>query len=439
MLEALSAALDGSGPAILPLDPELPRARLAALLDAFAPSAIETADGTKRLASAAAGRPASPGVGPDVAVVIATSGSTGQPKGAELPAAALLASARASLDRIGASLGERWLLCLPTFHVAGVQVLVRSLLAGADPVVAGRLDAGAFGAAPAGAGLAPAAPAPAAPAPAGLTPAGLTGGRLADGDCAYVSLVPTQLRRLLDSGAPVSGFKAILLGGAAPPAGLLAQARSAGARVITTYGMSETCGGCVYDGLPLDGVSADIGSDGRIRIAGPVLFRGYRLRPDLTAAALDDGWFTTSDLGSVDADGRVAVLGRADDLINSGGEKVVAAQVEAVLADCGGVREAVVVGVPDPEWGERVTALVVPADPAAPPGLDLLRAHARGRLPSWAAPRGLVLLARIPLLPSGKPDRAALRKIAGDAIRGADGGQPRQAGARHPDGNNRPS
>jgi O-succinylbenzoic acid--CoA ligase len=411
MLEALSAALNGSGPAILPLDPALPRARLAALLDAFAPAAIETAEGTKRLDSAAPGGPASPGVRPDVAVVIATSGSTGQPKGAELPAAALLASARASLDRIGARPGERWLCCLPHFHVAGVQVLVRSLLAGADPVVTRLPDADAPG-----------------------------------GDCAYVSLVPTQLRRLLDSAAPLPAFKAILLGGAAPPAGLLGEARSAGARVITTYGMSETCGGCVYDGMPLDGVSAGVGSDGRIRILGPVLFRGYRLRPDLTAAALDGGWFVTSDLGSLDADGRLAVLGRADDLINSGGEKVVAAQVEAVLADCGAVREAVVVGVPDPEWGELVTALVVPADPADPPALDLLRAHARGRLPSSALPRGLVLVARIPLLPSGKPDREAMRKIAGQAARRADGeaapdpgGQAQHAGARHPDGNTRPS
>ena len=423
MLEALPAALDGSGPAILPLDPALPPARLAALLDALAPSCIETTEGTKRLSPATPGssagpgaRPDRPGVRPDVAIVIATSGSTGQPKGVELTGAALLASARASLRRIGASPGQRWLCCLPTFHVAGVQVLVRSLLAGAEPVISTRLVADLAGAAAVPAG--------------GLADGRLAGEGLAGGDGAYVSLVPTQLRRLLDAGAPVHSFRAILLGGAAPPAGLLAQARSAGARVITTYGMSETCGGCVYDGMPLDGVSAEVGSDGRIRLAGPVLFSGYRLRPDLTAAALDGGWFVTSDLGSVDADGRLAVLGRADDLINSGGEKVVAAQVEAVLASCAGVRDAIVVGVPDPEWGERVTALVVPADPAAPPGLDLLRAHVRASLPGYAAPRDLVLLAEIPLLPSGKPDRAAIRQL---------GIQARHEGAQQPDGNNRPS
>ncbi len=405
LLDALSAALDGSGPAILPLDPALPRARLGALLDVFAPSAIETAQGTKRLhhrtrpaaasPASASSASASPGVRPEVAVVIATSGSTGHPKGAELTAAALLAAARASLDRIGAEAGQRWLCCLPAFHVAGVQVLVRSLLAGAAPVVSGRLDADV----------------------------------LARADCPYVSLVPTQLRRLLDAGAPLAAFRAILLGGAAPPAGLLAQARAAGARVITTYGMSETCGGCVYDGMPLDGVSAAVGGDGRIRIAGPVLFSGYRLRPDLTAAALDGGWFVTSDLGSIDEAGRLVILGRADDLINSGGEKVVAAEVEAVLGSCRGVRDVVVVAVPDPEWGERVTALVVPADPASPPGLDLLRDHARGRLPAYAAPRGLVLLAEIPLLASGKPDREAMRKLGSEVL---------QEGVRHSAGNNRP-
>jgi O-succinylbenzoic acid--CoA ligase len=185
----------------------------------------------------------------------------------------------------------------------------------------------------------------------------------------------------------------------------------------------------VYDGMPLDGVRARIGDDGRIRLAGPVLFSGYRRRPDLTAAVLDGGWFLSSDLGSIDADGRLTVLGRADDLINSGGEKVVAAQVEAVLAGCAGVREAAVVGVPDPVWGERVTAVVVPADPAAPPALELLRAHARGLLPGYAAPAALVLVAAIPLLPSGKPDRAALRKL---------GGARPTAGARHLGGNNRP-
>jgi o-succinylbenzoate---CoA ligase len=392
LLDLLAAALDGSGPAILPLDPELPPARLAGILEAFAPATVETADGISPGPPGAPpappgppGRPGRSGPGPvpvadDTAVVIATSGSTGQPKGVELSAAALLHSARASLARVGAAAGERWLCCLPTTHVAGIQVLIRSLVSGTSPVVAAQLDADVMK---------------------------ISG-------CAHVSIVPTQLRRLLAGGQPpaewAGGFRSVLLGGAAAPAGLLEEAREAGIPVVTTYGMSETCGGCVYDGIPLDGVSAVPGDDGRIRITGPVLFSGYRLRPDLTEAALDGAAFVTSDLGSLDAEGRLTVRGRADDVINTGGEKVVAAEVAAALETCPGVREAVVVGRADPEWGERVTAVVVPVSPADPPALDLLCRHVRDRLPRYAAPRELVLLDELPMLPSGKPDLEALRR-----------------------------
>ena len=378
LLEALSAALDGSGPAILPLDPDLPRERLDALLGAFAPATIETPEGTTRLAPAGPGAATRPGVRPETAVVIATSGSTGPPKGTELSAAALLASARASLDRLGARPGDSWLCCLRASHVAGLQVLVRSLIAGVPPVVSMRLEPGA----------------------------------LAASGCAYVSLVPVQLRRLVDAGAGLSALRGILLGGAAMPDGLLADAGAAGARVTTAYGMSETCGGCVYDGVPLDEVSVQVGADGRIRIAGPVLFSGYRLQPGLSRQARDGRWFITSDLGSISASGRLRVRGRADDVIVTGGEKVVAGEVAAVLGTCPGVREAVVVGRPDPEWGELVTAIVVPADPADPPTLGALRARVREKLPRRAAPRELVLVARIPLLPSGKPDLERLRERA---------------------------
>jgi o-succinylbenzoate---CoA ligase len=401
MLEALAAALDGTGPALLPLDPSLPRPRLAALLDAFAPSHIETPEGTQR-STATAPTQSARGVGPDTALVIATSGSTGQPKGTELSAAALLASARASLRRIGASPGERWLCCLPAFHIAGVQVLVRSLVSGTDPVVASDLN------------------------PAALAASG----------CAHVAVVPTQLRRLVDARADLTAVRTILLGGAAAPAGLLDAARAAGGRVVTTYGMSETSGGCVYSGMPLDDVSVDIGPGGRIRLAGPVLFSGYRLRPDLTAAALDGRWFVTSDVGSIGPSGELLVRGRADDVINTGGEKVVAAEVEAALETCAGVREAAVVGRPDGEWGELVTAVVVPDDPAAPPLLADIRAHVRSSLPAYAAPGALLLVPEMPMLPSGKPDRAALRARAADA----DGAGPcdLSAGARHHRGNKWP-
>ncbi|MHB1876364.1 MAG: AMP-binding protein, partial [Streptosporangiaceae bacterium] len=413
LLDALTAALDGTGPAILPLDPALPPSRLDELIGAFAPTAIITPDGVQRLAPAGQagdgwgddsrsgdgeggvgegglgrggdgeGGLGRGGVAPDIAVVLATSGSTGVPKGAELTASALLASARAALDRIGADPARRWLCSLPAHHISGLGILVRSLVAGSAPTFAERLEPEVVEAAVRG------------PDRVG-----------------YVSMVPTQLRRLLEAGAPVAEFDTILLGGAAIPADLLAAAAAAGARVVTTYGMTETSGGCVYDGVPLDGVRVATGADGRIRISGPVLFARYRLAPELTAAALDDGWFVTADLGGLGPDGRLVVRGRADDVINTGGEKVVAGEVERVLRESGQVRDAVVVGVPDPEWGERVTALVVPADAGRPPSLDQLREHVGRSLPRYAAPRGLVLMPEIPLLSSGKPDRQLLRKLA---------------------------
>ncbi len=214
----LASALTGEGPALAPVDPDLPRERLRRLLQVLAPSALITTDGVTRRS---AGRPAGEGT----ALVIVTSGSTGEPKAAELSAAALVASARAALARIGARPGERWLCCLPTWHIAGLQVLIRALIADAVPLICAPSDTSAIAAAAAG-------------------PAG----------CAHVSLVPAQLRRLLDDGADLTRPRTILLGGAAPPAGLLAEARKAGAHVVTTYGMTETCGGCVYDGMPLDGV-----------------------------------------------------------------------------------------------------------------------------------------------------------------------------------------
>jgi o-succinylbenzoate---CoA ligase len=410
LLDALPGALDGTGPALLPLDPELPRRRLEALLSAFAPSAVRTDDGLARYAAAGHGQ-GEPGVSPQTALVIATSGSTGQPKGSQLSGAALLASARASLARIGAQPGERWLCCLPVFHISGIGVLVRSLLAGTAPGVVTRLE-----------------------------PAALAGGGFA-----HVSMVPTQLRRMLDAGAGLAGLKTVLLGGAAIPPGLLGEARAAGARVITTYGMSETCGGCVYDGMALDDVRVSIGPADRIRIAGPVLFSGYRLRPDLTDAVRDGEWFVTSDIGAIGPAGELAVRGRADAVIITGGEKVVAAEVEAALATCAGVREAAVVGRPDPEWGEVVTAVIVPADPGDPPALADIRAHVRDTLPAHAAPAALVLAGELPMLPSGKPDTGELRALAASAAPAPArsrtsyhgiGGQP--IGAREQHGNNSP-
>jgi o-succinylbenzoate---CoA ligase len=252
---------------------------------------------------------------------------------------------------------------------------------------------------------------------------------VAGSGCAHVSLVPVQLRRLLadqsrqsDISTPLAGFASVLLGGAAAPQSLLEEARAAGVPVVTTYGMTETCGGCVYDGWPLDGVivlaredgppsggaGPSVPSSGRIWIRGPVLFSRYRGRVTGTEV-VHDGWFRTGDLGRVDASGRLTVRGRADDVINTGGHKVVPGEVAAVLETCPGVRDVAVVGQPDAEWGERVVAVVVPADRADPPALELLRLHVRQRLPRYASPSRVVIVDAVPMLPSGKHDIARLK------------------------------
>jgi O-succinylbenzoic acid--CoA ligase len=379
-MEPLRAALDGTGPAILPVDAGLPPDHVARLIEAFQADEVVSAGGERMVRSGSAG---ASGAAQDTAVIISTSGSTGVPKGVELSASALRASARASLARVGARAGQRWLACLPVTHVAGLQVLVRSLESGAEPAVAAVADAES-----------------------------LAGALACHDAAAHVSIVPTQLGRLMGTAAgreALAGFSSVLVGGAAAAAGLLAQARTAGVRAVTTYGMSETCGGCVYDGVPLDGVSVRAGDDGRLRISGPVLMNGYHGQPAVTASVLVDDQFITSDLGYVDDAGRVVIRGRADDVINTGGHKVIPGEVAAALSSCPGVREVVVVGRPDPEWGERVTAVVVPADRAYPPTLELLRIHVRTALPRYACPTEVVLADTIPVLSNGKPDLARLR------------------------------
>jgi O-succinylbenzoic acid--CoA ligase len=184
-------------------------------------------------------------------------------------------------------------------------------------------------------------------------------------------------------------------------------------RVVTTDGMSETCGGCVYDGVPLDGVEVVVRGDGRVELGGPVVFAGYRLRPDLTARALLEGRHVTQDLGrwAADGSGRLEVLGRADDVVISGGVNVAAATVERVLLDHPGVVACAVVGRPDPEWGERVVAVVQPRDWATAPTVEQLRDHAAARLEPAALPREVVLVGQLPVLASGKPDKVAVREL----------------------------
>jgi O-succinylbenzoic acid--CoA ligase len=310
-------------------------------------------------------------------LIVETSGSTGAPKRVVLSRAAMRASAAATLARLGGP--GQWLLNLPPTYVAGLQVLFRSVRAGTEPVV----HDGGF-----------------ADDAAGLT-----------GERRYVSLVPTQLTRMLRSErdrAALRGFDTVLVGGARVDPALRQAAAEAGVTVVATYGASETCGGCVYDGVALDGVAVVVGADRRIRIGGPVVFDGYDGQPELTAEVRQDGWYRTQDVGRFDEDGRLEVLGRLDDVLISGGVNVPAGAVAARLRAHPGVSAAEVVGVPDAEWGQRVVAVLI-----GEIGLQEARDWVAAELPRTWAPRQLVPVTEIPLLGNGKVDRVRLLELAG--------------------------
>jgi O-succinylbenzoic acid--CoA ligase len=330
-----------------------------------------------------------------LALAIGTSGSTGRPKLAMLTRAALRASADATHERLGGR--GQWLLAMPAHHIAGIQVLVRSLVAGTTSVPMDLTD--------------------------GFTTAAFARatGEIASSATAYTALVPTQLVRLLteaDGRRALTRYAAVLLGGAAAPPGLLAKARDAGVRVVTTYGMSETAGGCVYDGRPLEVSLVRLEEGGRIRLGGATLAQGYLGETALTAESFSqdmDGttWFRTDDVGHLDEHGALVVDGRIDDLINTGGVKVAPRLVEEALAQL----DAVAVGSPDPEWGQVVSAAIVVSQGTSPPTLDDVRARLRGILPDHALPRRLATLPKLPLRGPGKPDRAAVRRRFDDADR----------------------
>lgn len=376
LVAAVAAALEGSGPALLP------RTRDSAPQTPTAPAETPVQDA------------------PDgTAAVVATSGSTGRSKQVLLPAQALHASASGTHQHLGGP--GQWLLALPAQHVAGFQVLVRSALSGTVPVP---LPGGAFSAASLHRAVTT-----------------MTGRRR------YTALVPTQLRRVLADPAAteaLASLDGVLVGGAALPAPLAEAARAAGVAIVRTYGMTETAGGCVYDGRPLPGVRVSTDGDGRLRLHGPVVATGYRGDPELTRARFGSGphgrSFLTDDAGRVEADGSLTVLGRLDDVITTGGVKVAPRTVEEALLALPAVGDAVVLAVPDEEWGQRVAAVCVPAPAAAAapdrPGTDAVRQALRDRLPPAALPRQLVWLDAVPVLASGKPDRVALVRMlaAGD-------------------------
>jgi O-succinylbenzoic acid--CoA ligase len=313
-------------------------------------------------------------------IVIETSGSTGAAKRVLLSRRAVLASASASRDRLGAT--GPWVLALPVSYVAGVQVVVRSLLAGHEPVLLEEHES-------------------------------LTAALSALEPPAFVSLVPTQLHRYLSTPADtaaLSRFHTVLLGGGPIDPALRARAEEQAIHVVATYGSSETAGGCVYDGYPLDGVDLEVARDDRIRIGGPVLFDGYADDPALTAASLQDGCFLTSDVGRLHEDGRLEVLGRVDDVVISGGVNVPTPAVARRLREHPDVEQAEVIGVPDAEWGHRVVAFVVGRI-----GRDEARDWVAEVHPRSWAPYEIFVTDEFPLLSNGKVDRQRLRGLFGEA------------------------
>ncbi|HVM20641.1 MAG TPA: AMP-binding protein [Egibacteraceae bacterium] len=354
------------GAAVLPLPDE--GAAASRLMAAARPTGVWTETGV-------VARTDGVGVADGTALVVATSGSTGAPRSVVLSRSAVEASARASLRRIEVADSDRWLCCLPLHHIAGLQVVVRSRLMGAAPVVLPRFD-----------------------------PVEIAARR----DASLIALVPTMLRRLLAARVDLSHLRTVLLGGAPAPRWLLAEARAAGLTVVQTYGMTETSGGCVYDGVPLGGVEVRLDDAGRIHVRGPVLFDGYRFgdRRDVLAG----GWLRTADLGRLTG-GRLVVEGRADDVIITGGENVAADAVADLLERHPAVAEAAVVGRPDPEWGEVVIAVVVPHG-TTPPSLPELRDFVGAAMGRHAAPRDLVVVTALPRLANGKLDRLATKALA---------------------------
>lgn len=363
------------GDAILPLDPAAPAAELRRLLARLRPTHLDEGDGpvpASRSEWGGAGVPAPAGT----AAIVVTSGTTGEPKGVELTRAGMEVMGRGYSDGLGVGPGDRWLACLPLHHVASLGVLARAYVTGVPWTVHDGFDLERVAHAP-----------------------------RADG-ATIVSVVPTALRRLLGSGAPLREYRRVIVGGAPCPPALRARAEDAGAVVVDAYGMSETWGGWALDGIPIAGAQARVADDGELLVRGAMVMRGYRLDPAQTASVLDsDGWLHTGDVGTYDG-GVVRVVDRKKDLVITGGVNVSPTEVEAVLAQHPAVDDVCVVGLPDDEWGERVVAYVV-AD--APPRVEDLRAFARDRLSAPKLPREVRVVTEIPRSPSGKPLRRLLR------------------------------
>jgi o-succinylbenzoate---CoA ligase len=373
-LDILAAHAD-SGASFLPVDVRLNEREQRRLIARAAPTMLATPEEEVLFGGTTPSDPER------AWAVVATSGTAGEPRLVELPRTAVGAAVAGSLQALDASAFDPWVSCLSPAHMGGLLVLLRGALAGAPIEVRDRFE--------------PRWVAEEAP------------------DGAHVALVPLMLERLVATAVDLSRLGTLLIGGGGLEPALRDAAARLGARVVTTYGLTESCGGIAYDGIPFDDAAARIGEGSSIELRGPTLMDGYRGDPPATARAFTvDGWLRTGDLGSLDAEGRLVVHGRADEAIRTGGETVWPEEVEAVLRSHSKVADVAVAGGADPSWGQRVIAWVVPADPSDLPTLEDLREHSRGALARFKAPRELRIVASLPRTPSGKVRRNALQGSA---------------------------
>lgn len=399
-LVQLSLAAPRAGLALLPVNPKLTTAQIDALFakagvsvalcdDPDRHPTVECRIPVERISHPAPAAPARSSDADAIQLIIATSGSTGTPKGAMLTGRNLSAAVRASRLRLPVDRGDVWLACLPMYHIGGLSVMFRCIEAGATALLHPRFDVQAIAA------------------------------DLEAGHATHVSLVPAMLALLLDAGCrPAAALRWALIGGAGLPAALAERAAAAGWPICPSYGMSEagsqvaTCARVEewrpgMAGEPLPGLEIGTSTSGRIRVRGPAVMAGY-VNPTLTPGnGLDgDGWFETNDLGGLDESGRLQVLGRADDLLISGGENIHPAVVENLAGHCPGVLSIGVTGRPDPTWGDLLVAVVV-GMVSETDFLDWCRTH----VPSHQRPRAMVRVESLPMTSGGKLDRAALRRL----------------------------
>ena len=391
LASVIGPALDGSGPAIAPMA-DSPEFVFKQTLAALRPD-----------------DPKFPLESNDIAIVSATSGSTGTPKGVMLSQQALFASATAFGNRFGTN--NRWVVSMPVHRIAGIMVLVRSWYHSSpfeiDPSVGGarQFEAAAFAA----------------------TTMRAVRECDKDGRALMVSLVPTQIARLIEAGSvgieALQSYDVILSGAATTPQPMLNKMRELGIKVSISYGMTETCGGCVFDGRPLDGVNVSLGTKndiepGRVTISGPVAASGYRLRPDLDAVSFISGQVQTHDVGKLDAGGLLHILGRMDDVVTVGGVNVALSAVESLIRHHPVIEDVAVIDLQDDLWGSIPVAYIVTRNNLSDTSslISEVQATVRDQIGRAAVPRTVQIVTSLPMLDSGKIDRISLRLQAANEM-----------------------